>query len=189
MAEFFPINPNKASWDTSVTQEWEVEEARAVSGRRRTLVQQSYPSWTFSLKFPHLNKQQVDDLLGFYAKMRGKWGSFFYKDCENHHIENGELLKQGDKYYCRTNLTTMYEPCHYVENLRVFVDGKETTRFTEENGVITLDTYGIIDFDENGVVTATYDYYYLVSFGKDLKMSQIFNDLYSVNIELSVVRE
>lgn len=189
MADKFPIDTGLVSWDTTVTQKWSVEEGKSVSGKRRTLVQQSFPAWTFSLKFPALDKQQVDLLLNFYAKMRGKWGSFLYKDFENHHVENVELLKQGDEYLCKTNMVTMYEPCYAVENLHVFIDGVETGGYTEENGKIIFEDLATANSAALGMVTATYDFYYLVSFGDELKISQAFDNIYNVSLDLQVVRE
>lgn len=182
--EKFPLDTGLVSWDTSISQQWDVEEAKTASGMRRTLVQQALPRWTFSLNFPALSKQQADSLLGFFARMRGSWGGFLYKDYENHHVDNAELLQQGESYYCRTNLATMFEQCHAVENLHVFVDGAEVTDFTEENGVITFE--GI---DIEGVVTATYDYYYLVCFKNSIELKQVFDNVFKVSLTLEVVRE
>ncbi len=175
----FPLDTGLVSWNTTISQKWDVEEAKTASGKRRTLVKQTYPAWTFSLSFPCLHKDQIDELLGFYAKMRGKWGSFFYKDFENHHVDNVQLLKQGNNYYCSTNLATMFDPCSKVENLQVFINGVETGNYTETNGVIAFDD------TVDGVVTATYDYYYLVSFGNDLAIKQIFDDAKIDNFELT----
>lgn len=183
----FPIDSGLVAWSTIVQQSWAVIEEKTASGKRRTLVQQSYPAWTFSLKFPALDKEQIKQVFDFQAKMRGSWGSFLYKDYENHHVENAELMQQGDAYYCRTDLNTLYEPCHYVENLHVFVDGVETKAYKEENGIITLTAINGEDVD--GKVTATYDYYYLVSFGKNIRVTQVFDNIYTLDIELEVVRE
>lgn len=183
MTNIFPINANRTSWDTTITQSWDVEEATSSSGRRRTLTQQTYPNWKFSVKFPHLTKSEVNSLIGFYAKMKGKWGSFYYQDFEHHHIEDAELTKQGNNYYCQSDLSTSFEPVSYVTNLKVYIDGVQTNSFTQTNGVITFEN------SISGTVTATYDYYYLVSFGKDLSVKQIFDDLYTVSLDLVVVRE
>lgn len=185
MANYFPISPGKAAWNSSITQAWDIQEAKAASGKRRTLCQQAYPAWTFKLKFPALDAAQVVLLMNFYAKMKGKWGSFFYKDYTNNHVENVELPKNGGQYYCISNLTTMAEPVSEVENVHLFIDGVETEDFTVAKGIITPTEPP----DPDAVVTATYDYYYLVAFNGDLSISQVFNDLYTVSITLEVVRE
>ena len=185
MANYFPISPARAAWNSSITQQWTIQEAKAASGKRRTLCQQSYPAWIFKLKFPSLNSAQVGELMNFYAKMKGKWSSFFYKDYENNHVENVELPKAGGQYYCISNITTMAEPVSEVENVQVFVDGVEITDFTVSKGVITPAD----PIDPDAVVTATYDYQYLVCFSGDLSVTQVFEDFYTVSITLEVVRE
>jgi len=181
---YFPIDGGLVSWDTEITENWDVDIAVTASGRRRTLCQQVMPGWTFTLNFPKLSKSQVDELLRFYASMKGQWGSFWYKDYEYHHMEKTVLGKVGtNTYQCIAALGAYAEPAGKVSDLEVFVDGSSFDKRVMSDGKLNL---GVSD---GAVVTATYDYYFLVCFKDALQIKQIYKDVYSVNINLGVVRE
>lgn len=179
---FFPLNNKKMSWETTMQQHWEVVEQKSASGRRRTLCQQTLPGWTINISFPMLTKSERDTLLGFYAQCRGKFESFFFMDEEQCHVEKQLLDIEADgTYQLVCNYAGYTEPVERVANLKVFVNGTETTAFTENNGVLTVET--------EGTVTATYDYYWKVCFGNNLSIAQKFADYYSASLTLEVVRE
>lgn len=179
---FFPIDTGLVSWNTKISQTWDVEEVKSASGRRRTLCQQKLPGWTLSVKFPALTYEEQAALLGFYSRCKGNWNSFLYKDYTYCFVRKQQLGKGTDgKYQCVIPLGDSVEATEYVDNVRVYIDGKRTDNFTVENGKISLTT--------NGVVTADYEYYWRVCFDKNISISNIFEDVYSVSLTLKVVRE
>lgn len=183
---FFPINNGLVNWGTTINQHWNVEVAKSASGRRRTLCQQAYPSWEFSLSFPSLSKRDRDALLGFYAQCQGTFKSFFYKDFSDHRAE-GQVLKQTPDGLYNFVIPFMgyEEPCEHVDNVKIYVDGQEVTEFDVDGGKV-----GIYLADEGEhVVTADYDYYWRVCFENSIGFTEIFNDLYSMDLKLEVVRE
>jgi len=180
---FFPIDNGRAAWGSTITPAWSVEEQKTASGRRRTLCQQSYPSWVISLSFNDLTKAERDNLLGFYAQCKGSFRSFYYKDFTDHKVTGRTLGKNSDgTYQCVIPFNGYVEPAEYVDNLTVYVDGvKQTSGYTVSGGKITLST--------TGVVTADYDYYWKVCFGDSMSFTEVFNDLYKASVKLEVVRE
>lgn len=177
----FPIPNGRASWQKNMSQSWDIIEEKSASGRRRTLCQQVLPAWSMDAKFPNLNRNEKDILLGFYAQCRGRFRSFWYKDYDNH-VEKQILQKlQDGRYQCVVVVGGYYEVVEKVDNLKVFVNGVETNNFTEEDGKITLST--------TSEVTASYDFYWKVCFSGAISISQKFQDLYSASVKLEVVRE
>lgn len=179
---YFPLNNKKMSWETTMQQTWDVVEQKSASGRRRTLCQQTLPGWTINISFPMLTRTERDILLGFYAQCKGKFESFFFTDEEQCHVEQ-QVLNVGTDgtYQLVSNYAGYVEPVERVANLKVFVNGIETTAFTEDNGVLMVDA--------EGDVTATYDFYWKVCFGNNLSIAQKFADYYSASLTLEVVRE
>ena len=178
----FPLDNAKVSWDTKFTQSWDIAEQKTASGRRRTLCQQTLPAWVINVTYPMLTKAEKDALLGFYAQCKGKFMSFWYKDAEEHFVRWLDLEKGSDgTYQCLINYGGFTEPALKVDDLKVFVDGICTYNFTEQNGKITINT--------TGAVSASYDYYWRVCFGVSISISQKFQDFYTANIKLEVVRE
>lgn len=183
---FFPINSGFASWGTSVAQQWKITENKSASGRRRTLCQQKYPSWEFSLTFPNLTKQERDILLGFYASCQGNFKSFFYKDFTDYRVEGQVLNQDTDGLYRFVIPFQGYvEPCEMVDNVTIYVDGRKVTEYEVDGGKVAVYLAG----DGEHIVTADYDYYWRMSFGNSISFTEIFRDLYKVGLKLEVVRE
>lgn len=185
MAElFFPIDSGRVSWNTSVSQTWNIEEQKSASGRRRTLCQQQLPGWKFKLTFPDLTRLERDDLLAFYSKCKGKHKSFLYNDFTDGHIERQRLNKgEGNKYQCFAFIGSYVEAVEYVDNVRVYLDGKETKNFTVSKGAIEIPDV------QGKEVAADYDYYWRVCFVNDITVTQKFRDIFSASLTLEVVRE
>ena len=181
---FFPLDTGEVSWDSTIAENWEVEVATTASGKRRTLCQQVMPGWDFSVTFPALNKSQVDELLRFYASMKGPWKSFWYMDYEYHHVDNAIIGKvDANNYQCLALIGSYAEPAGKVKDLTLYVDG-----LVIENRDLS-DGKFFVGVDAGTVVTATYDYYFRVCFKDPLQIKQVYKDVFSVNINLSVVRE
>lgn len=179
----FPISTGKSSWKSKIGQEWTVEEEKTASGRRRTLINQDLSALTFDLNFPALDREQRDKLVGFYARMRGSWDSFWYKDFSHHSAVEQVLAKGADgKYQCLIVTDNYVEPAYKVENLKVYVGGVQTTNFTEQNGLITVAA-------GTSEVKATYDYYYKVAFNGALSITELITGRYSAAVKLKRVIE
>ena len=175
----FPISIGKSSWDGSIKQSWDVQLQESASGLFRGLVEQDLPSYEYDLKFPHLDEQEKNAILGFFAQCKGALMPFYIN--LGGHIDNQQLAKGTDGKYPFIKVYGSYvEPIGKVENVTVFVNGVKTTNYTIEGGKLSV--------AGTGTVTATYDYYEYVRFGKDLSVKQIFNNLYSVSLKVVTAR-
>lgn len=180
---FFPLKAGKVSWDVTKTQKWSVQKYESASGIRKTLVQQKYPAWEFSLNFPRLHQGEVDTLMAYYASCKGSWKSFWYKDYESYRAID-MALEQDESGRFQAVIPYDYygEKAECIDNVVVYVDGTPTTDFTVEGGLITVaDSFGkSYRFD--------YEYYYKVAFADSISVKQIFKDLYQVSLKLTGVR-
>lgn len=177
----FPLSAGKTAWNSTVTQSWSVAEQETASGRRRAICNQLHPKITFNIEFPVLNDEELDTLEGFYALRKGSLSPFYYKDGTDYHMENQVLQKGSDGLYKAVIKMGGYIlPCTHVENLHVFVNGVETTSFTEADGSIRLNT--------SGTVTASYDYYWLVKFDDSITATKLFKNKNRVSLKLTSVR-
>lgn len=181
MAYIFPIDSGKTAWNSTMTQSWSVVEQETASGRRRAISNQLYPRHTFNIEFPLLRDEELDTLLGFYALRKGSLVPFFYKDAIDYHIENQPLqINTAGKFQCVVNVGGFIEPCEYVENLHVFVNGVETKNFTESGGLISISA--------SSGVSATYDYYWKVKFDDSITTTKLFKNANRVALKLITVR-
>lgn len=181
MAEFiFPLSSGKSSWSDTLTQSWDVTEAKTASGRRRAICCQLYPYYTVNVSFKLLSDADVATLTGFYARCKGGLMPFWYRD-SNCHVERQQLSNSGGVYQCVIKRGDYVEPCYRVENVRVYINGYATSAFTVNNGAITVNA-------GNGVVTASYDYYYRMRFADSLAVTQRFKNVNSVNVKMVTVR-
>ncbi len=105
-------------------------------------------------------------------------------DYEYHHMEKTVLARVGtNKYQCIAAIGAYAEPAAKVSNLTIYVNGSVFDTSTMTDGLLNL---GV---SESANVTATYDYYLRVCFLEPLQIKQIYKDVYTVSINLSVVRE
>ena len=179
----FPIPSGFVAWESSKEQSWNVQSYVSSSGKRKTMVQQELPGVTFAIKYKALTKREVDMLMGFYAKCKGSWRSFFYKDYDDYRCVERKLDRNADgTYQCVIPMGEYTEPANKVDNVRLFVDGVPVENFTIDKGKVTVAAA------ENSTVIASYDYYYNVCFDNQLSIEQIFEDVYTVKVNLTVVR-
>ncbi len=171
-----------------MVQEWDITEQEAASGKRRAITSQTLPAWQFSISFPALSAYEKDDLLAFYSRVKGSLIPFFYKDAENYHCEGVTLAKNTDgSYQLAVNMHGQQEPAYYADNMTVYVDGtaQAAGAYSLDNGAIVFKTAPA----STAKVTATYDYYWKVVFGKSkLTIKQKFNNLFECSLTLKVVR-
>lgn len=178
----FPIDTKRASWKSTISPKWTTVEQITASGRRRALSTQLVPKWEFSCSFKALEDSEANALLAFWNARRGSFESFFYKDFSRHEA-TGQILAPltTGVYQCVANIGGYVEAVHKVDNLHVYIDGVETSSYTESDGVITL---GAV----SGVVTADYEYYFKVHFVNALSITETFANCNDVSIKLEVVR-
>ena len=178
----FPLNTGKISWSMKTGQEWTVRSYVSASGAQKTLCQQERPKWSMEVKFPCLTKHEVDVIKSFYAKCKGSWKPFYYKDYEHFEVLGRELAMDADgKYQAVVPVADYEEPAELIDNVVVFVDGKRTKDFTVDGGLITVNTSGnIMKFD--------YEYYYKVAFSGALSISQTAENFYSLSLKMVVAR-
>ena len=184
----FPLNARRVKWNSEVVQQWDVTEQEAASGKRRAITSQTLPAWEFSIAFPALSAEEKDKLLAFYSQCKGSLIPFFYKDAENYKCENVALPQNTDgSFQLMANMHGQQEPIYYADNLTVYVDGEvySAAGYTLDRGAVVFDTA----IASTSKVTATYEYYWKVVFGKSkLTIKQKFNNLFECSLTLKVVR-
>lgn len=182
MPYFFPLDASKISWSSKLKAKWDVTSFRSAGQMRKALVHQDRPLWTFQMDFPQMSKDDVDKLLAFHAARRGSWQPFFYKDFERYSVI-GKILDQDAnmKYVAMIPVGGYEEPAPYIDNVQMWVDGQRSNNFTTEGGLISATVEGEeVKFD--------YEYYFKVVFADSISVTQIFYDLYNVNLTLEVVQ-
>lgn len=183
--KFFPLSPGRVQWKTSMTDSWEINEVVTAQGRRRAVCTQKYPKHVFSITFPLLSDAQVDQLLGFYNLCQGSLLPFLYKDYDHHHVEEQRLsINTYGNYRCVAILGNYLEPVDYVDNVTVYLDGKNVT----EQCSIVDGTIAVPGNTSTRIVTATYDYYWRVIFEDSISIKRSFRDASSVSLKLTNIR-
>lgn len=112
----FPLCMNdgtgREDYSTSYTQDWDVTEAVALSGARKTCVHQLFPKITFKLKYNGLTRQEARTLMGFYNQCMGSAIPFLYLDSSlsgQHYVTLPGAV--DGKVYLRINVGNSYLPC------------------------------------------------------------------------------
>ncbi len=184
----FPLDAKKVKWSSEIVQGWAVTEQTSASGKRRAITSQTLPSWSFAITFPALTTEEKDQLLAFYARCKGSLIPFFYKDAENYKCEDVVLPQNSDEsYQLVANIQGRQEPVYYADNLTVYVDGEAYSgaNYTLDRGAVVFDTPP----ESGSQVTATYEYYWQVVFGKStLTINQKFDNVFECSLTLKVVR-
>ncbi len=177
----FPLDASQISWNTKLKPKWDVTSFKSAVQVRKALVQQDRPSWTISIDFPKLTKAELDTQLSFHAFCKGSWHPFWYKDYERYAVLGKELEQDSNgKYIAVIPFGSYEEPAQYIDNVVMWVDGKKSSLFTVDGGLITVTAVGTdITFD--------YEYYYKVVFADSLSVTQQFYDWYKVGLQLEVV--
>lgn len=184
----FPLNSKKVKWSSEVAQTWTVNEQTSASGKRRALSYQTLPSWNFKLTFPALSAKERDNLFAFYSRCKGSLIPFYYKDSESYKAEDLTLAKNTDgSFQLVANMHGQQEPVEYADNLKVYVDGtlQSESAYKLDNGAVVFSTAPA----STSKVTASYEYYWKVCFADSkLTIKQVFDDVFSVQMNLKVVR-
>lgn len=184
----FPINAKRVKWDSTVEQDWTVNEQTSASGKSRTQTSQSLPAWVFTITFPALSSEERYKLFAFFTRVRGSAIPFFYKDAEDYRCIGVKLPKNTDgTYQLVANMQSQQEPIYYADNLTVYVDGtaQDSTSYTVSDGAISFNTAPA----SMAKVTATYEYWWKVRFSKSkLQIKQRKANLFQCQMSLKVVR-
>ena len=181
MPYFFPLDASKVSWSSKLKTKWDVTSFRSAGQMRKAIIRQDRPLWTFSIDFPQLSKSEVDDLLAFHAARRGSWQPFLYKDFERYAVISKELQQDSNgRYIAVIPFDDYEEPAPYVDNVKLWADGQRSTDVSTDGGLILVSAPGAeMKFD--------YEYYFKVVFADSISVTQIFYDLYRVDLTLEVV--
>lgn len=161
----FPSNLNKFAWKSTKTLTWDVAVQTSGSGRVRTMTNQLLPCWTIETKFAHLTDKECRQFLGFVASVKGGFEPFLFKDPEDHEAKGQRLaMSSPGNYQGVIPMGDFLEPCEYIEDVTVYVDGTEVSSSAYE-----VDG-GMVRFKDGqapntgAVVTADYTYYFKVRF-------------------------
>ena len=184
----FPLNARRVKWDSTVEQDWTVNEQTSASGKSRTQTSQSLPAWVFTITFPALSSEERNKLFAFFTRVKGSTLPFFYKDAEDYKAEKVTLPKNTDgTYQLVAWMNGQQEPIYYADSLTVYVDGtaQDSTAYTVSDGAITFTTAPA----STAKVTATYEYWWKVRFSKSkLQIKQRAKNLFQCEMSLKVVR-
>lgn len=184
----FPINARRVKWDSTVEQDWDVNEQTSASGKSRTLTNQSLPGWVFTITFPALSSEERNKLFAFFTRVKGSAIPFFYKDAEDYNAEGVTLPQNTDgTYQLVAWMNGQQEPIYYADELKVYVDGTEqgSSTYTVSDGAVKFSTAPA----STAKVTATYEYWWKVRFSKSkLQIKQRAKNLFQCQMSLKVVR-
>lgn len=184
----FPNLPRLA-WDSEKQMSFNTQVQRSGAGRTRTMTNLHYPDWTITTKINYLTDEQARQLFGFVAMVKGAYEPFLWKDPEDCHVDKVQLpLISIGLYQCVMKMGEYVEPTAQVEKATVYVSGVQQTpdKYTIEGGTIRFKQVPV----SSAIVTATYDYYWLVRFKDDgMGVKKVFQDINrSKSFKLEVVR-
>lgn len=180
---FFPNN-KKFSWNSKKSQKWETVIQRTASGKMRSLTNQLYPNWGIEASYPALTDAEANELLGFYATVKGQYEPFLWLDPEDYQCFKIPLLRtSANDYQAVIPIGGNVEPAEYIDNVTVYVNDVKVTDYSAQNGVIRFRQAPV------GKVTADYRYYWKVHFSeKSLLVEKVFKNINRCKFKLEVVR-
>ena len=157
---------------------------KSASGRVRTLTTQLLPAWSIECSFPGLTDDEARTIFGFVNEIKGSHEPFYWLDPEDNREDGIPLPPLGNNQYQAVMLVGGYaEAVDYIDNVRVFINGTETTAYSVNGGVITLNSA------TNGTVTASYTYYWKVMLSDDgFAFKRVYKNINKASFKLEVVR-
>lgn len=163
------------AWKSTKTQKWNTKVQRSGSGRVRTMTTWKYPQWEITAQFAYLTTEQYKTIMGFVASIKGGNEPFLWYDPEDNTEKGVQLSREDDGGYIPVRKIGEYiEPVEYVEDLKVYVNGKET-KAEFHNGKIYIE----YDKGKDATVTADYKYYWKVMFSDSkYSMEYVFTNFY-----------
>lgn len=174
----FPDMPGQA-WKSKKRQTWSVTAQTGASGKRRTLINQTYPKWTIEVKYVGLTKTNADIIMGFFGQQKAGFESFLFKDNEDYQV-TGQYIGVGtgnsqSVYLYRSIAGEMSEPVTDIipNTLKLYANGTQIECSIGTNGLITFTA------PQGTVLTIDYQYYWRVAFDSDYnEQTIIFLDVY-----------
>lgn len=166
--DIFPDLPSM-EWKIKKSQHWNTVVQKSGSGRRKTLSLLSYPDWGIALKYLCLNQHEIEQLVGFFAMMRGRHQPFLWLDPDDFE-QTGVKIGIGDGV--TTGFQLLRDLAGYAVDpvldivpgtLTVYVDGAATPVDLEDDGWIELTAPP----DPGSEITADFQYYWRVAFDDD----------------------
>lgn len=185
--------PPSVAFNSTKTQKWDTIIQKSGNGRRKTLSRWPYPEWVIDIDLTKLDPDEYKYTAGFFAKMRGKAGSFLWKDTEDYREENVQIgIGDGETtgFQLVRNLGDQFvEPVLDIlaDTLIVMVnDEPVTVSAIDDDGWIILASAPTV----GATVTASFEYYWRVAFNDDdLTWTNLFYDLYNLkSIKLVTVK-
>lgn len=178
----FPYFPSMA-WNSTKSQVWDVVVKKSGSKKRKTMTTQAYPEWVIKCSYTALDTDEVDQLAGFVAKVKGQLSPFLWRDFEDYKQENvrvGTGNGVNKDFQLLRNYANEYaEPIYDVVSgtLIMYVDGFPVTYTLGTDGLVTLTTAPA----SGKAVTATFEYYWRVAFDDDATWEHVWYNLYKLN--------
>jgi uncharacterized protein (TIGR02217 family) len=171
------------AWDSTKTQKWDVIIKKSGSKKRKTMTTQAYPEWVIKCAYTCLDVDEIEQLAGFFAKVKGQLSPFLWKDFEDYKQENVRI-GTGNGVNKDFQLLRNYAD-EYVEPIYDVVPGTLTVYVGEVSVPYTLGTDGLVTLDTEpeigSPVTATFEYYWRVAFDDDITWENFWYGYYKLN--------
>lgn len=185
-----PIFPRmKIKHESYKKLDWNNTIKRSGSNKVRILTGYMHPHWEIQAKVIALSDDEVLQLQGFFAGLRGNAKPFLWYDHEDNEVKNATIgISDGvtKKFYLQR-----YVGGH-SENVLDIVQGSltvtvndEPVEFKEKEGEITLKQIA----PQGAKVKASFKYYWRVRLVKDsLNFKHKFNNINEIDLTMEVVR-
>lgn len=158
-------------WNRTKVPMWSTMIQTSISGVEKRASLWSYPRWKFGLSYEFLDDDgtgagDLQQIIGFFNARRGAFDDFLYEDPTDNHV-TGQSIGAGNGAAKEFQLVRSYggfaEPIRAVKGIPlVKINGEAVSQFEVNNtGLITFDN------PPQGVITATFDFYYRVRFLED----------------------
>jgi len=156
--------------DRTKTPQFSTNIKKSVSGYEVRTPLMAYPLWKFALKYDFLrtdaNNNELKTLVGFYLQCKGSSETFYFKDPYDYTVEN-QVIGVGNginkNFQIIRNYGGFIDLIQSPTNYSIFVNGIETTAFTEENGVVIFNSAP----SSGSTITFSGEFYYPCRFTED----------------------
>ena len=175
------------AWESTKIQKWNTSIQKSASGKVRTMTNQLYPEWTITASLPAITDAEASELLGFVALIRGAYEPFLWLDPEDNSAKGIRLIQIDGAYQCVMPFGDYREPAEFVDNAKVYIDGKEAdcSLYSIADGAIEFIEPPPLD----SIITADYTYYWKVMLDDDgLEVTKVFDNINKVSLKMAVAR-
>lgn len=178
----FPFFPSMA-WSSTKTEQWDVTVMKSGSKKRKTFTSQAYPEWVIKCSYTALNNDEIEQLAGFVAKVKGQLLPFLWKDFEDYKQEKVRIGTGNgvtkDFQLLRNYADEYAEPIYDIVpgTLTVYVDGIAVPYTLGTDGLVSLTSAAA-----NGkAVTASFEYYWRMAFDDSVTWENFWYSYYKLN--------